>query len=168
MKPVLILLSILLLIFTCAAFRVNLHARDGDIPALPEPLRILQTFNTASAFTGTPDSPRLFAYAPSTTAKYASLRFYAPLTETGDFGMMFRIRGRQELLEKAYWSYSNGGGEPPVSVEDGVAEFRMERMPSQKFVWKGTSFNAGVGFPMDALREGDTIELLDFHFTFAP
>lgn len=168
MKSFFILLSIILLVFACAAFRVNLRARDGEIPALPEQLRTLQTFNTASAFVPDSDNPRRFTYDVSTTAGWAGLRFCVPFAETFDYGLVFRIRGRQELLEKAYWSYSNGGGDPPVSVEDGVAVFRMERMPTQKFVWKGTSFNAGVGFPMDALREGDTIELLDFHFSIAP
>ena len=168
MKYCFIFLSLLLLLGAGWFFQTSLRARSGEIPAVPDALQSLTTFTALSGFAGSADNPRLFTAGKKGDVSWFSLRFHASGVDSSDYGLRFRIRGRQSLLEKSYWSYSNGGGEPPESVADGIATFRIDRMPRDKFLWKGESLNVGVGFPPDDLREGDTIELLDFSFFVAP
>ena len=123
----------------------------------------LTTFNDISSFAFDPANPRRFIYKP--VADEAYLRFAISGVVPSSYLLWLKIKARPELLKEARVRSARDmqhGGD----VKGDVATFDISMEDSVPFMWTDGKCYVGLTFPKVSLRDGDTVELVDFKFEF--
>ena len=159
----------LIVLAAIAAVRLFSHSLalyKGEISELPESVRAVTTFNNCKMFMPDKGDPRRFRFSRDAKKSdgEAYLRFRIPKFDPSDYAVKFRIRARPELLGMAVLRTAISRikcGE----IKGDVMTFSVNMNESKTFVWSDGACYVGVGLPLVLLKDGDTVELLDFKFS---
>lgn len=134
---------------------------------MPEAIASIKTFNDISYFNRDAVNPRRFVYVPNDSSPHdAYMRFAIPGIDPSHYLLRLKINARPELLKAARVRSARDvrqGGD----VKGNVATFDIVMKDAMPFMWTDGKCYVGLTFPRESLRQGDTVELLDFKFEFA-
>ena len=160
-------LCVALLILMVRMLSFSVAEYERRIPALPEQVRNLSHFNDCSMFEAIAGPPNaIYRFLGNSSRPEAYLRFAIPGFDPSPYLLRLKIKARPGLL-KAARVRSARDTQQGGDVKEDVATFDIAMNDATPFLWTDGKCYVGLTFPKAALRQGDTVELLDFKFELA-